>query len=283
MVNQKNKIKPVTLVLAVLFVFFSAWWIATFVSSDFRDRSTVLLSEIYGIVALLGGVYGIAIANKWGYFKSYFGKTILFLSFGLLLQVFGQVAYTYLNTFRHVEVPYPSYPDIGFFGSIPMYILASYFLMKGLGILAIIKKKPLKLVVGIIVPILVLATSYWFFLKGYDTTDKSAAVIFFDFAYPLAQAIYVSVALVILLSIKGLLGGLMRKPVLLLLIAFVAQYASDFNFLYQTVHETWGPGGYGDYLYFIAYCIMGISLITLTGVLSGAASSRPAIQDKGDA
>ena len=63
-----------------------------------------------------------------------------------------------------------------------------------------------------------------------------------------------------------LLGGLMKKPILLLLVAFMMQYASDFNFLYQTIHATWSAGGYGDLLYFVAYCTMFYSLISFNSV-----------------
>lgn len=264
---KKNGLNKASIVLLILFLFFTAWWTGTYISASFRDKSTVLLSEVYGIVALFGGIYGLSIAKRWGFFKSYFGKAIILLSFGLLLQEFGQLAYSYLNSIKHVELPYPSIPDIGFFGSIPMYTLAGVYLMKGLGITSIIKRRPIKLLLGIVVPLLILAISYLFFLKGYSTDGKTSAAVFFDFAYPLGQAVYVSIALVILLSVSKLLGGLMKKPVLILLAAFMVQYLSDFNFLNQIVHETWGPGRYGDYLYFLAYCTMTYSLIKLNHAL----------------
>ncbi|HSX52976.1 MAG TPA: hypothetical protein VLF90_01235 [Patescibacteria group bacterium] len=264
---NKNKLNKITLLLLVLFLFFSGWFAAIYLPGRLHGKSTVLLSEVYGVVALVGGIYGLSIAKNWGTFRSYFGKAIILLSLGLLLQEFGQLAYSYLNSVKHVAVPYPSYPDIGFFGSIPVYIFAALYLAKGLGVVNIIKKKPVKLMFGIVIPLFVLAISYWFFLKGYTVAGKSHASIFFDFAYPIGQAIYVSVALVTLLCVSRLLGGVMKYPVLLLLLAFIVQYASDFNFLYQTLHGTWAPGRYGDYIYFLAYCVMTYSLIRLNGGL----------------
>lgn len=233
------------------------------ISHSFRDSSYVLLSEVYGVIALIGGINGIFIARGLGFFKSYFGKAILLLSIGLLFQEFGQLAYSYLNSIKHVELPYPAVPDIGYFGSIPLYIAGAYYLMTGLGVKAIIKKAPLKLALSVLISVAIVGVSYWLFLKGYDTSGKTKAAIFFDFAYPLGQSIYVSMAITILLSVTGLLGGLMKKPIMLLLGAFLLQYAADWNFLYQTIHGTWGPAGYGDFIYMSAYFLMGLSIILI--------------------
>ncbi len=255
--------KKIQLLIIVMFLFFTGWWIAMQFSHSFKSHSYVLLSEVYGLIALVGGLNGLFIARGLGGRKSYFGKAIIFLALGLLLQEFGQLAYSYMNSIAKIAVPYPSYPDIGFFGSIPMYIAGAYNLWKGLGVGAIIRKAPLKLVASIVVAAAIVSTSYWLFLKGYSTADKTKVTIFFDFGYPLGQAIYVSMALMIILSIRGLLGGLMKKPVLLLLFAFLVQYLADSNFLYQTIHATWGPSGYGDYIYMLAYVLMSLSLILL--------------------
>ena len=218
-----------------------------------------------------------------GGFRSYFGKAIIFLSIGLLLQEFGQLAYSYLNSIKHVAVPYPSWPDIGFFGSIPAYILGAYFLAKGLNTGGIIKKAPWKLVFGILLSAIIIGISYWQFLKGYEANGTPGKVIFFDFGYPLGQAIYVSIAVTILVCVKGLLGGKMKKPVILLLGAFLVQYLAESNFLYQTIHETWGPAGYGDFIYMSSYFLMSLALIAICapinalrqGISSNASARTP--------
>ena len=272
--TKKNGLNKYSLLVLVLFLFFSGWFAGTYLPGPLHGKSTVLLSEVYGVVALIGGIYGLSVAKNWGYFKSYFGRAIILISCGLLLQEFGQLAYSYLNSIKHVELPYPSIPDIGFFGSIPMYILAARYLIKGLGIASIVKKNHVKLLVGVLIPEIILAVSYWFLLKGYSTEGKSSLAIFFDYGYPIGQAIYVSLALIILLSVSRLLGGLMRIPTLLLLLAYLIQYLSDFNFIFQTIHETWGPGMYGDYLYFTSYCLLFYSLIRLNSALNFSPSHK---------
>jgi hypothetical protein len=267
MVNVKLY-RPFFIALVGLFVFFSAWWAFLHATGNADSGMSRFFGATYGLVALVGGIYGLSVARGWGFFKSYFGKAIIFLSLGLVLQEFGQLAFSYYNIVREVAIPYPSIADFGFFGAIPLYIAGAYNLMQGLGVGTILKKDPLKLLVGIAVALAILGACYWFFLKGYDSTEKNILTIFLDFGYPLGQVIYVSLALVILLSLGRMLGGVMKKPVLLLLAAFLLQYAADFNFLYQTIQGTWTVSGYGDYLYLVAYFAMGLSLIYLNNTIA---------------
>jgi hypothetical protein len=262
MVNVKFYRYVFTLLL-VLFIGLSAWWAILHLTNSVETTAGNIYGALYGSVALVGGIYGLFAARSWGFFKSYFGKAIVFLSLGLLLQEFGQLAYSYAFSLKHIELPYPSIADVGYFGSIFMYIAGAFCLMRGLGVGSLLKKNPIKSVVGVFVPLSVLGLCYWFFLKGYDSTDISKLAVVLDFGYPLGQAIYVSIALVILLSLGKMLGGIMKIPVLLLLLAFIFQYAADFNFLYQSHQGTWTLLGYGDYLYLLAYFVMGTSLVSL--------------------
>lgn len=244
--------------LAVLFVGFSLFWLFLNVTGDTENK---VFGSTYGLVALFGGIYGLFAARNWGFFKSYIGKTIIFLSLGLLLTEFGQLAFTYL-AIKDEVIPYPSIADLGFFGAIPMYILGAWFLAKALGVGTLVRKHPSKAFIGVLVAIAFLALPYVFFLAGYEYSEDPLTT-FLDFAYPLGQAVFGSIALVIFLMAGQLLGGVMKGPVLLLLFAFLAQYIADFNFLYGNANETWVNGGYGDYLYLLAYFLMGAGLIYL--------------------
>lgn len=239
------------------------------------DETAAVWGAAYGLTALVGGAYGLYAARGWGYFRSHIGRAIMLLSLGLLFDEFGQLAFSYYNVVEKVAVPYPSIADIGFFGAVPLYILGAFFLLRGLGVGAALKRSPIKLVIGVLVPMIVLGVSYWLFLKDYDASEKDTMTVFLDFAYPLGQATYVSLALVTLISIGRQLGGVMRMPIFLLLFAFILQYAADFNFLYQATQGTWGVSGYGDFLYLSAYFVMGASLISLSRGLSKGFTATP--------
>jgi hypothetical protein len=60
-----------------------------------------------------------------------------------------------------------------------------------------------------------------------------------------------------------MLGGAMRTPMLLFIVALVAQYVAEFTFLYQSLNGLFVGGGLADYLYLTSYFLMAVSLIQL--------------------
>ena len=91
--------------------------------------------------------------------------------------------------------------------------------------------------------------------------------VFLDFGYPIGQAVYVSIAILAFILSKDVLGGIMRGPIIFVIYALVIQYLADSNFLFQVINSTWINGGYGDFLYTLAYFLMAISLIKIEYVL----------------
>ncbi len=106
-----------------------------------------------------------------------------------------------------------------------------------------------------------LVLSYFIFLQGYQFDFSNKIKIFLDFGYPLGQAFYVSIAILILIMSRKFLGGLMKLPIILFLFALIVQYASDFNFLYSANNNTWHVGGIGDFLYMFSYLCMTMSIV----------------------
>jgi hypothetical protein len=252
-------------IAVVIFLVYTGLWS----SLQFPQTKNIYILDFYemtyGLMALFGGICGLFIAKSWGLFRSVMGKAILFLSMGLLAQVFGQICYTYYVYFLHVEVPYPSIGDIGYFGSIPLYFLGVYYLAKASGVKIGLKSIENK-IIAVIIPAVILLVGYWLFLKGYDFSAVPPLQIFLDFGYPLGQAIYVSFAFLTLLLSRGVLGGIMRSKIFFLLFALVAQFLADYVFLYQVSRGTWQLGGINEFMYLIAYFLMALGIIQLKTV-----------------
>ena len=104
------------------------------------------------------------------------------------------------------------------------------------------------------------------FLQKYEFDWGQPLKIFLDFGYPFGQAIYVSLALLTYTLSKSVLGGIMKKKILFILFAFLMQYVADYNFLFQSSRGTWANGGYGDFLYFLAYFLMTLGLLNLQNI-----------------
>lgn len=248
-------------------VFAIAGWyeyihIATIDTSDYPLQAW---GAAYQIVAIFGAVVGLLAAKKWDGYKSLPGRAVTWFSIGLFLQSFGQSVYSYYNFFQNAVIPYPSLGDIGFMGSVIVYIIGAFTILKASGFQFTIRSYRKKLI-AVVVPVILLISCYVFFLYGYVFDWPQPIKIFLDFAYPLGQAVYISIVLVAYLTSLNYSLGAMKYPLLLLLIALTFQYISDFTFLYQANAGTWHVGGINDFLYFISYSLMAFSLLIMGGV-----------------
>lgn len=251
----------------VFFAFITLWWLFLFFSGTQETDAHYFFGATYGLICLWGGVIGLLyVAPKWGGFQSIMGRAISVLSLGLLMQEFGQVVFSYYNIFLHTPVPYPSLADVGFFGTIPFYIYGIYLVAKMSGTKFSLNKMRNQLLV-LIVPLVMLVITYAIFLRDYEFDFSDPVKVFLDFGYPFGEAIYISIALLAYGLTRNILGGVMRSKIVLIIAAFVLQYVAEFNFLWQSYNETWLNGGYGDYLYFLAYFVMAIAIIQLKSVV----------------
>jgi hypothetical protein len=259
--------KSIYLFPVIVFAIFSVTWvyIQQFDVEASRDLRQ-LWGHTYWILPVFGGIAGLLISKRWGGYKSLLGKIILILSIGLLLQAFGQLYSSYYVFFNDVESPpYPAIGDIGFFGSVIIYIYGVILLAKLSGFKSSIKKAHNK-IWAVIIPVSMLCLSYFLFLKGYEFDPSQKIVAFLDFGYPLGQALYVSIAILALLVSRNLLGGMMKKPIWFLIFALIFQSLSDFVFIYQAIQGTWYVGGFNDYMYLTSYFLMTLALLHMGNV-----------------
>ncbi len=261
----RNKIKLFYVLATTVFLFFAGWWVINQVRFSPEDNANALFSDTYWVLPLIGALIGLWASKKWGGVKSLFGRSIFFFALGLFAQVFGQVVYTYYAQVQHIEAPYPSIGDIGFFGSIPLYVIAISMLAKTIGARfrrASTSRKALALVLVFVL----LITSYSVFLREYEVDWSNPLMVLLDFGYPLGQAVYVSLALLAYILSRGLLGGIMKNKILLLLVAFVIQYTADYSFLFRFNRDQWYAGDFSDFIYLCAYFLMTIALLKLVSV-----------------
>lgn len=253
----KNRLSQISI---SIFLLLSAWWLYLFLGGIKGTYNNDAFGFVYGGFSIWGGVIGLFVSKRWGAFKSIIGRAIICLSIGLLLQGFGQYSFWYLNSVSKIEIPYPSIPDIGFFGTIPFYIYAAYLLAKSSGARISLKSFHNRLQ-AIIIPLTMLIVAYFLFLQDYQFDWNSPLTIFLDFGYPMGQAIYISIAILTYGLTRKMLGGVMRFPILFLIFAFFVQFLSDYTYVF--FKEIYFPGSFIDYLYLLAYFIMALGIIQL--------------------
>ncbi|NMB70332.1 hypothetical protein GYA27_03990 [candidate division WWE3 bacterium] len=246
--------------VTIAFFVYTIWWLT--LQFGVQDESLLrdYFADSYGVLAGIGGIYGLIISAKYSGFKSKVGKSIIFFSAGLLSQCFGQLYYSAIYYVYGLENAYPSYGEVFYLATIPFYIYAIILMAQASGATFSLKNMGNKLW-AVAFPIFMLCTSYFFFLKEYDFEGVPFINAFLDFFYPLGQALFVSLALLTLFLVKDLLGGVMKTKVVLILISLVFQYAADSTFIYENSNEIWMPGGLSDLLFVISYFVMTIALI----------------------
>jgi len=266
---MKTKLYFVTTV----FFIYALWWLALQIGVQEESLLRDYFADSYGILAGISGIFGLIISLRYGGFKSQVGKSLIFFSAGLLSQCLGQLYYSALYYIYGLENAYPSYGEIFYLITIPLYITAVVLIAKSSGAslsLANTSKK----VAAVVFPAFMLVTSYFFFLKEYDFTDMPFINAFLDFFYPLGQSLFVSAALLTLFLVKDLLGGVMRTRVFLILLSLVFQYAADSAFIYENANEIWQPGGVSDFLFVLSYYVMGLALVKFETVFEELKSTK---------
>lgn len=246
--------------LAGLVIFFSTWFILeniyVFIT---KHRVYITCTYFYQVISLYGSICGFVIAQKLGGLKTLLGRAILFFSLGLFFQVIGQSFYSYY-WYNGIDIPYPSLGDIGYFGSIPLYIYGTVLLSRVVGTPLSINSIR-KYFQSVLLLTALLVISYVLFLRDYVLDLSDPIKTFLDFGYPIGDAIYVTIAVIILTFSYKNFGKNIRRPVTFILLALLVQYIADYNFLYQVDHETWVNSGYGDYIYLLAYLAMAFALL----------------------
>lgn len=248
----------------IIFIFFVLWWIYLQMFLSKQNLQYEIFGGTYGIIAFFGGVCGVHTSIKWGGVKTLVGKSIFMFSVGLLLQEFGQIVYGYYIYGKNIAVPYPSFGDFGFFGTIPFYTYGVYLLARSSGIKINLKSFK-KLIVPLAVPCLMLSIGYLLFLRDYSFDWSNPIKVFLDFGYPLGEAIYISIAIITFILSRGILDGILQSKALLILIALFVQFCSDYMFLYYS--SSYYSGSFIDFLYLNAYFLMTLSLLNLKSLL----------------
>ena len=261
--GTKGRVSVHEKIAIALFSALSIWWLVLFFVFEARlAEQNLYWAATYQLLAWWGGIYALTSARSWGGWRSVMGRGIIFFGIGLILQGFGQTTFSIYTTLLHIDIPYPSIADVGYFGSVFFYIAGMISIAKVAGVSTRLHNIRGKLV-ALILPISMLLFSYFMFLQQYEFDWSTPLRVFLDFGYPLGEAFYVSIALLALLFSRNVLGGIMRGPMLLIMMALIAQYVAEFNFLFQASHETWINGGYGDFLYLFSYFLMGMSLVRI--------------------
>ncbi|CAN5156174.1 hypothetical protein BH09PAT2_BH09PAT2_08550 [soil metagenome] len=244
-----------SLLIIYTFAFFTFYWLL----QNEKVRFLGDFASTYFIMAVFGGLMGFFISHNLQKDKNLIGKAVMMFSFGLLSQVFGQLAYTYYILGDHIKIPYPSLGDIGYFGTIPFYTMGVIYLARALGV-KIVFRSFSQALSAIVFPLIMLVITYIHLIMGYRFDSTKLLTILLDFGYPLGQSIYISISILVLALSERIFGD-MKNKMRFIILALISQYMADYVFIYQANDGTWITGGINDYMYFVSYFFMALALI----------------------
>lgn len=267
-IHVKNTLSNIsTNVILFFFIFLVFWWL--FITAQGLENTTqnFFYGVALGILPCLASVFGFINSNKWGGLKSSIGKSTFFLSLGLLTWGIGTLVFAYYNIFLQIDIPYPSWADLFYIVSWPLWAVGMVYLSRATG-----AKSQLKTVRGrvvfFLIPILIATLSYYLLIiVAREGTIFSASEdlvkVFFDLAYPIGDLVILTIALLIYGLSFRFLGGLFRWPIIFILSGFVLNYLGDFGFVYKATKGTFVVAGWVDFVYTIAFFFIGygISLV----------------------
>ena len=250
----------ITVILWLVFVARSGY-VATYEGPDFEY---ILKPFLVGmtILPLLGGVFGLINARRWGGSGSVIGRALMGLSLGLVAWGGGMVIWNYYLFFTNVEVPYPSLADGIFILSWPLWAYGIFELSKATGVKFALRDLSGK-IIAMIIPLVAAALSYYLLFnvaRGGLEWEGYTLKSFFDIFYPIGDIVILTVTILVYALSKKFLGGIYKLPVLVLLIGFIMNYFSDFMFSYTTTQETYFNGHVVDLLFTTTMFVLSLAI-----------------------
>ena len=263
--------RNITLTILVLNYVLAA--VVTFGLFFFGTTTSSLMNNLYGVLFLgfipvYGGINGLFIAKRWGSFTSAVGRAIIYLSLGLISWGIGTYIYSgFYNLILNIEVPYPSFADIGYILALPLWVVGITQLSRATGAQYGLRSSRGKLVL-LIIPLAVIAASYYLLVvvarSGTLTADYTAFLkVVLDLTYPLGDVMILTLATLVYGLSYNYFGGIFKKAIYIILSGFVLMYFADFAFSYTTTLGTFYPGDWNDLLFTTAMLALssGIALM----------------------
>jgi len=247
------KISKESKIVSLLYFLSALFWLFFLIKTGYSQDDLGLYLQIpITIIPFVGGIFGVLKSNKWGGSKSVIGRAILSLSIGLLTWSIGMMAWDYYIFFTSIEVPYPSIADLFFVISWPLWAYGVYELSKATGARFGFKSNGGKLMFYLI-PVLVSVLSYYLLIVvargGVIDWGGGLLKLFFDLFYPIGDVVILTVIAVVYSLSRNLLGGSYKPAVILLFLAFVLNYFTDFTFSYTTTVGSYFNGHFVGFMF----------------------------------
>ncbi len=249
---MKNIRGTKTIIYYYLFVA-TFWTYLAFTGKANSHGDITLAGALYqfalGLIPLVGGIHGLTKAKQWGGLKSSVGRAVFFIALGAICWGIGQMFWSiYFNIINKVNVPYPSFADVGYSLSFPFLALGLIDLSKATGARFSLKHRVGK-IVALLITLAAGFIAYYLLIvvaRHGVNLKEGGLKLFFDLAYPIGDLMIFLLSLLIYgLSFKYL-GGNYKLPTLSILFGLLVLFVGDFTFSYTTTVGSYYNGHWVD-------------------------------------
>ncbi len=179
-------------IIITFFILMVLGWISINLNHLQNTNINYIYGAALGLLPFLAAIFGFENSKKWGWLRSSLGKSLFFLSLGLLTWGIGTLVFAYYNIFLQVEVPYPSLADVFYILSWPLWAIGIMQLFHVTGAKYSLRSIKGKLLL-LIIPIIIIIISYYLLVTIARGGEFSLALedgilkLFFDLAYPIGD------------------------------------------------------------------------------------------------
>lgn len=261
---MKHKLFKVLVALYVVTVVYAVY-LNLFVSSQSQSSAGAITQVPEALIPIVGAFIGLSVARSWGGFKSKLGRAITFYSFGLMAWGGGVVGWLiYIYILGDTEVPYPSPADFVYMLAQILWYAGSLTMAGIIGAQYAIKTSTgaIKVLIG---TVLAVVLSYVLLVTvardGVAPSGSLSLRTFFDFYYPIATALSLTLVSVVYFLSRRYLGGIYKRALIILFTGFIFQFFGDFLYTYSTLHNTYFNGHWSDILFDTAMLTLTFGLL----------------------
>ena len=245
------------------------YWLALAVTNTKYKYINYWWQALMSAAALTYGVLGLYSAKQWSWLKSGVGKSVFFISVGLILWGLGQAAWTYfVLKDPSQQSPNTHIMDFLYFSALPFWSYGIFKLSKASGARYGIRTARAKILVAVLT-VVMLIVSYIVLVNiargglSYFHQGTSYWTIFYDLGYAAGDVVNLILALAIFGLSWRYLGGRFKRPILVILLAFVFLYMADFWYSYRNALGSYYNGDWVDLLYSLTVSTFGLGLCLL--------------------
>jgi len=263
LITRKTKVIGGIWLVALLY------WVGLAVTKTKHSEWDYWYQILLAIIPLLGGIFGFMNSRKWGGLKSRLGQATFFLAAGLATWGLGQCYWSYATIRKLSEVPYPSWADVGYIVSWPLWTAGIILLALAAGArFSVRKHAPLKLYSSVLaMAAAIMAGSYYLLIvvarHGLALKGEGPMRLFFDLAYPIGDVVILTIAALTVTVLFRYLGGRYKVTIGLIIGGYALNYLTDFTFSYVTTAETYYNGHFVDLMFPTVMAVLSIGLATL--------------------